>query len=230
MDQGLANRILVWSLSDTDTYTLENCDWCTADSIGEFHFLARQFIEDELALLYGEFSEWFNLAEFPDVGGKLEQSEVTVFLEAAGAPTGVNLGSAENYDCFSGLCAVIRHRLSERSLEKIKLAAELFNWTIDYGLSFGDTNAQAVLRVGSVEEVAPFLLERILNRLARETKQMRPPYQAPQGDFIQRFVALAPMVEMLKETAESAGWVQNQLAVKIFIWIADTYKLALENE
>jgi hypothetical protein len=34
---------------------------------------------------------------------------------------------------------------------------------IDCGLFLRDTNAQAVLRVGSVEAVAPFLLERILN-------------------------------------------------------------------
>jgi len=82
-----------------------------------------------------------------------------MFLKAAGAATeDADFSSIENYDCFSGLCAVIRHRLDQRSLEQIKLAAELFNWTIDFGLDSCDTNAHAVLRVGSVEDVAPFLL------------------------------------------------------------------------
>jgi hypothetical protein len=34
----------------------------------------------------------------------------------------------------------------------------------------------------------------------------------------------APMLGMLKETVESADWVQNQLALRIFVWIADMYK------
>ena len=123
-----------------------------------------------------------------------------------------------------------RHRLDQRSLEQIKLAAELFNWTIDFGLSCCDTNAQAVIRVGSVEEVAPFLLERILNRLSSTAKQRNPAYQVPPSDFEQRFLPLASVLEMLKETVESADWVQNQVGLRIFFWIADMYKVEVENE
>jgi len=35
---------------------------------------------------------------------------------------------------------------------------------------------------------------------------------------------------MLKETLESADWIQNQLALRIFFWIADMYKVEVENE
>ncbi len=226
----LENRILVCWFSDTDACTLEDCDWRSADSIEYICLSASQFIKDQLGLFYGLFSDWFNLAEFPDVEWQLEPSEAAVFLKAAGAPDNADFRSIENYDCFSGLSAVIRHRLDQRSLEQIKLAAELFNWTIECGLFLADTTSQAVIRVGSVEEVAPFLLERILNRLSSTAKQRNPAYQVPPSDLERRFLPLAPVLEMLKETVESADWVQNQLALRIFFWIADMYKVEVENE
>jgi hypothetical protein len=226
----LTDRILVWSFSDTADDTFESCDWYSADSFGSLHFSVAQFIQNQLGNLYAVFSEWFNLAEFPDVGEQLESSEVTVFLKAAGAPDDADFSSIENYDCFSGLRGVIRHRLEKRSLEQTKLAAELFNWTIDFGLSSYDTSAHAVVRVGSVEEVAPFLLERILNRLSSNTIHRNPAYQAPPSDFEQRFLPLAPILEMLQETVESADWVQNHLALRIFFWVAGMYKVEIENE
>ena len=166
----------------------------------------------------------------PDVLEQLDPSEVAAFRKAAGAPEDTAFSTIGNYDCFSGLCAVIRQRLEQRSLEQIKLAAELFNWTIECGLDLADTKAQAVLRVGFVGEVAPFLLDRILNRLSSNAKHRNPAYQVPPSDFEQRFLPLAPMLEMLKETVESADWVQNQLALRIFFWIADMYKTEVENE
>ncbi len=39
-----------------------------------------------------------------------------------------------------------------------------------------------------------------------------------------------PPEEMLKETVESADWVQNPLALRIFFWIADMYRVEAENE
>ena len=47
----------MWSFGDTDAYTVENCDWCSTDSIGHVYFLASQFIKDRFAIFYGEFSE-----------------------------------------------------------------------------------------------------------------------------------------------------------------------------
>jgi len=35
---------------------------------------------------------------------------------------------------------------------------------------------------------------------------------------------------MLKETVESAGWCRNQLALEIFFWIVNIYKVQVENE
>jgi hypothetical protein len=111
------DRILVWSLSDTDAYTLENCAWCSADSIGHVYFLTSQFIKDQLDLFYGLFSDWFNLAEYPDVLEQLQPPEVAMFLKAAEAPDNTDFGSIGNYDCFSGLWRVIRHRLDQPSLD-----------------------------------------------------------------------------------------------------------------
>jgi hypothetical protein len=230
MAPGLADRILVWSYSDTDAHTLESCDWYSADSLGNLYASARQLIEDQLGLLNAEFWEWLNLAEFPDVMEQLQPPEVAVFLKAAGAPDDADFLSIHNYDCFSGLCAVIRHRLDQRSFEQVKLAAELFNWTVDFGLLSCDTNVHFVLRVGSVEEVASCLLERILNRLPDDAKQEDPAYQAQTSAFEQRFLPLAPVLTMLKETVDSADWVQNQLALRIFFWVAETYKAELEKE
>jgi hypothetical protein len=226
----LADRILVWSYSYTDAYTLESCDCYTADSFGHACISVSEFIRSQLSLFYEQFSEWFNLAEFPDVLEQLKPSEVAVFLKTAGAPDGADFGSIESYDCFSGLRAVIRHRLDQRSLEQIKLAAELFNWTIDCGLDRCDTNACAVIKVGSPEEVAPSLLGRILNRLPGDAKRGNSAYQYGPSAFEQRFLPLAPVLTMLKETVESAYWVQNQLALRLFFWIADIYQEEVENE
>jgi hypothetical protein len=226
----LTDRILVWSFSDTDAYTLESCDSCSADSVGHVYFLTSQFIKGQLELFYGLFSEWFNLAEYPDVLEQLRPAEVALFLKAAEAPNSTDFTTIENYDCFSGLGAVIRHRLEQRSLDQIKLAAELFNWTIDFGLLSRDTNAHAVLKVGSVEEVAPFLLGRILHRLSNNGGHRNLAYQVPPSDFEQQFLPLAPMLEMLKEAVDSADWIRNQLALRIFFWMVEMYKAEVENE
>jgi len=183
-----------------------------------------------LGLFYGLFSDWFNLAEFPDVECQLEPSEAAAFFKAAGAPEDTDFSTIGNYDCFSGLCAVIRHRLDQRSLDQIKLAAELFNWTIDCGLFLADTRSKAVLRVGPVEEVAPFLLERILHRLPSIDKHRNPAYLPPPSRVEQRFLPLAPVLTMLQDTVESADWVQNHFALEIFFWIVEMYKAEVENE
>ncbi len=75
--------------------------------------ISGHFIEDQLDELYSEFSQCFNLAEFPDVEEQLLPSEVAIFRTEAGAPADVDFSSVENYDCFLGLRAVIRHRLAQ---------------------------------------------------------------------------------------------------------------------
>ena len=57
-----------------------------------------------------------------------------------------------------------------------------------------------------------------------------PAYRVPQSDFEQQFLPLAPVLGMLKDAVESEDWVQNQLALRIFFWIADMYKVEVENE
>jgi hypothetical protein len=121
MSPGVSDRILVWSYSNTDAYTLEYCDWYSPSSFEHMQFEVSQFIGDQLDEFYAEFSEWFNLAEFPDVEEQLLPPEKPVFLRAAGAPADVDFGEIENYDSFSGLRAVIRYRLDQRSLEHLTI-------------------------------------------------------------------------------------------------------------
>src|SRR5580704_16742684 len=103
MIPALADRILVCSYSDTDAYTLEYCDWYSADQLSHLHFSASEFINDQLNEFYAEFSEWFNLAEYPDIAEQFEPSEVAVFLTAAGAPSDTDFRAIGDYDSFSGL-------------------------------------------------------------------------------------------------------------------------------
>jgi hypothetical protein len=212
----LPDRILVWSYSYTDAYTLENCDWYGSDSLWQLHFSVSQFINDQLDGFYEEYSEWFDSVDFPDVEEQLLPSETAVFLKGARAPENADVDSVAKHRRFSGLCAVIRHRLDQRSLEQIKLAVELFNWTIDFGLFCCNTSARATISIGSVVDVAPDLLERILGRLPDDNEQRIRPVQFRPRRFEQRFLPLAPLLTMLKETVEAPDWDQNQLAVRIW--------------
>ena len=72
-------------------------------------------------------------------------------------------------------------------------------------------------------EVAPDLLDRILGRLPDEAEQRNPVYQFRPSRLEQRFLPLAPVLTVLKETVEAPNWDQNLLAVRIFEWIADMY-------
>lgn len=87
-----------------------------------------------------------------------------------------------------------------------------------------------MVRVGSVAEVGPDLLERILGRLSDEGAQRSPALQFPPSRLEQRFLPLAPLLTMLKETVEAPGGEQNQLAVRILVWIANMYKEEVEHE
>jgi hypothetical protein len=74
------------------------------------------------------------------------------------------------------------------------------------------------------------LLDRILSRLSSNAMHRNPAHQLPPSDLEQRFLPLAPVLEMLRGAVESADWVQNQLALRMFFWIAGMYKGEVENE
>jgi hypothetical protein len=222
------DRMLVWCLSDTNAYTLETCDWYTPKSFGLLQLSVAEFIRDQLDGTYADFSEWFNLAEFPDVGEHLDPGEMSVYLEAAGADGNADVDMAD--DCFAGLRGVISHRLEGGSLQQTKRAAELFNWTIECGLSQADANVRVEVRVGRVEEVAPLLIDRILHRLQSITEGQKGTHDLCENSFERSFAPLAPVLELVKATAESAGGASDQLALKILAWIVALYKAGLENE
>jgi hypothetical protein len=58
-----------------------------------------------------------------------------------------------------------------------------------------DTTPRTVVRVGNAADVAPFLIQRILDRLSLY----------PRSWFEQRFLPLAPMLNILKETVNARG-------------------------
>jgi hypothetical protein len=230
MADGPLSRILVWAYCHTDAYHFESLDWYPPESFAILRSSVAQIVNDHLSELYADLSEWFNLADFPDVLDQFIPSETPLFLSAAGAPIDTDVSSVEDYDCFSGLCAVIRHRIKQESLEQVKSAAELFNWTIDFGLLTSETGASSVIKVGSVEEVAPSLLDRLLQRLTAPPRCRPESFEESLSQPERRLLVLRPMLIMLAETVQSEHWAENQLAVRILSWVAETYKVLLESE
>jgi hypothetical protein len=223
----LADRTLAWSyIHNAETpYTVERFDSYALDQSAHFYYEMSKFIRDGLDELYAEYSEEFNLADYPDVEGFLSPTETNVFLKGAGAADIADVRSINNHDRLPGLFAVIRHRLDQRSLEQIKSAADLFNWTIACGLAGCDSNSCAVVRVGSVEEIAPLLLDWILYRIENDPEGMGADSTPRLSAMAQRFLPFVPLLTMIKETVMSENWVQNQLAIRIFFWIANMYDI-----
>ena len=50
-----------------------------------------------------------------------------------------------------------------------------------------------------------------------------------QWELGQGFRKVRSVLTILKETVESS-WVENQLALRIFFWIAEMYKVQVQNE
>ena len=225
----LADRILVWTLSDADAYTLESCDWFNPHALGSLRSLS-DFIHTQLDAFYGAYSEYFNLAEYPDVAEQLQPTEITIFRSAAGVPEDAPSDSIADYGTYHGLRTVILRRLELGTLKGMQLAADLFNWTIDFGLFLSETDAQGVIRVGPVGRVAPFVLERILSRFDRAAWSTNDALPMLRSDFERNLVPVIPVLQMLSETVESADWTRNDLALKMFCWIVDLYKHELERE
>ena len=153
-----------------------------------------------------------------------------IFLRGAGVPDDADINSIENYDCFSGLRSVIRHRLDQWSLDQVKAAAELFNWTVDFGLSNCDERATAVVEIGTVEKMAPLLLNRILDELPDDSGENSQVERGILSGIGGRFLPFAPVLRIPNDTVSSAGWIQNQLALRLFFWTAEIYKAELQNE
>jgi hypothetical protein len=229
MNSELNDLILVWSLSATDAYTLERCDWYSVDSF-QLHCSVAQFIRDQLDLVYSQFSEWLNLAEFPDAVEQLRKDEIGLFLKAAGAPDGSDRCGIEHYDCFAGLRAVILDRLEKGTPEQMKMAAELFNWTIECGLFPSETNARAEIRLGATAEVAPFIVQRILERTYAASRLECYAPEVLRTPFMQRFLPLVPMLMILKEGLEADEGIEKCISLRILRWVIDMYKVEIEKE
>ncbi len=220
-----ADDIVVWGYCKTNVSTLEICEWHDSLSFERLQTSVAQFIEYALRELYADFSEWFNLAEYPDVLETFDPSEKAVFLRAAGAPDDIADFDLGNCDCFSGLLAVIRQQLASRSISQLREAAKLFNWTVESGLFLCDSDAGATVYLGYPSEVAPLLLDRIGSQV-RETV---PGWRGP-SEIEKKFIPISPMLPMLKEAFESQDPGEKVLAVKLLYWVCGLYQDALEND
>ena len=50
------------------------------------------------------------------------------------------------------------------------------------------------------------------------------------GEVEQRFSSMVPLLTMLKECFESGDWAGNELAIKLFFWIAEMYQAEVTEE
>jgi hypothetical protein len=221
----LADDFVVWAYSKTSVCTHEICEWYDSLSFEDLHISVAEFIEHEIRERYQDFSEWFNLAEYPDVLELFEPSEKMVFLRAAAAPDDADRCNLENYDCFSVLLAVIRHRLAQATIDQLKQAAQLFNWTVESGLFLCDADAGATVCVGNPIEVAPFLLDRIVHRLSETV-----PSWHESTEFEQKLMPFSPVLPMLKEALKSRADGDRVLALNLFFWIGKLYQSVVEND
>lgn len=97
------DRILVWWHYETGINSEEHYEWVTPALFAHLHFTVAEWINYVLDEFYSGFSEWFNLAEYPDVLEQLEEAEVAVFLKAAGAPDDTGFGSIVSFRQACGI-------------------------------------------------------------------------------------------------------------------------------
>ena len=89
--------------------------------------------------------------------------EVEVFRSAGGIEG----------DEFHWLRAVVLHRLENTTVEGMQSAIELLQWVLDCGLSLCDESdhpPKCLAMVGDIRQFAPFLLDRIRNRVCPKRK------------------------------------------------------------
>jgi hypothetical protein len=227
MTPDITDFTFVWSFAETSAHKMESLDWFGAESDSRLLFDVREFINSQLDEFYAEFSESFNLANYPDVEDQFSPEEVPVFRRTVGMPLDAEYGEYKNYNCFAGLCAVIRERLKDEAVDNIRGAAELFNWTIDVGMSSCPENAGAFIEVGSVADVAPLVIERILNRLAHDAKRQRGVGATPSA-FAKTFGPIEDVLKILEKAMKGSDWTSQEVALELFYWIAGKYRSATE--
>ena len=186
----------------------------------------RQAIENDLSIVYDNYSEWFNLAEYPDVEEQLDVSEIPLFRRAAGVDPDAEecvYGIGDEYD---GLRAVIMHRLGSSDFARLESAARLFNWTIECGLDLCDASGSpgCLVRIGRLPEFASFLLDRVRGRVASAHGSSGGEPDA----FERRFGPLLPAIEALQKELDTAKGLWNDLSIALFTCIYRLYAAAIE--
>lgn len=219
MSGTLADRLAVWSYLDTDSYSRQTFSTFNPSSPNQLQFEVTDLIEEHIRTLYNDYSEWFNLAEYPDVYEQLEASEMPIFLKAAGAPADwtpdlENQSCYEDFDSGDGLVAVIRHRLQQRSPESLKAAIKLYDYLVEFGLFLCDSRYSAGIRMGTLAELAPYLTDRIIDEVTERKKvSMLSESSAP----------LLDILKTLKVAFECPRLFEIDLAIRIFLDIAPHY-------
>ena len=213
MSASLADTIFVWSFVEVDCGKAESFEWFVSPRT-DLYSTVRQRIEGYLSLVSNGYGEYLNGAEFPDLKEQLKDDEVSVFLKAADVPMDCDPDEKfEAYNNFSGLVAVIRHRMQANTLESLRSAAELFNWTVDFGLN-GCDGAAASIAIGTLPQLAFSLIQRI-------TWVTNPhPFLPPADTHVQ---ALRLVLQLLESETHTLFWTQNEFAVRSLVELANHY-------
>jgi len=213
------DAVFFLEFSDTAGYTFEDVRWYSPERLPDLHPALCQFIRTQLNEAYAGHSEWLNLAEYPDIEEQLESAEVEVFRSAGGIEG----------DEFHGLRAVVLHRLENTTVEGMQSAIELFQWVLDCGLFFCDESdhpPKCLAMVGDITQFAPFLLDRIRNRVCpkRKISDVGP------DAYEVAFRPLLPAIEELRRDVERPEWRDNGLALTLFSCIYALYEQVVQEQ
>jgi hypothetical protein len=215
MARNFAGGTLVWFYSNTSACAFERVYWFLKNERAEARARLSWFIRTQLDVLYEQERKAFDTAQYPDLATELLHSEGDVFLAAIGAPPGSETAFDAGSRAFRGVRAVIEHRLAGGSEEQLKRAADLFNYLVEFGLSHSGAMSNAFVEIGSVEEIAPTLIDTICDNMEENSTDARR-LAATMKPFL-------PMIRMLRESVRRRGWSEDDFAVETLRWIYDMY-------
>ncbi len=223
-----ADRIFLWARSETHYSQIEFCQSYCPSSFSRLHHDASEFIFSQLDEFYREFCDWIHLADFPDVEEQISPSELLILPTVFSLASSEDLSKNRSSDCFSALCAVIRHRLNQQSLEGLIQAAHLFNYTIEYSVFGCDTNPWSILIIGSADVVAPAFLDHLSNSLDSTSKADDSEDQVVKHKPQWGLIPAPSILQILARTVESESLLNNDASLQLFNLVFNSYQAFLQ--
>lgn len=223
-----ADQIFLWARSETHFSQIEFCESYSPSSFSRLQHDASEFILWQLDEFYQEFCDWIQLADFPDVEEQFLPSEEPLLASIAGLASAKDHSEKPSSECFSALCGVIRHRLNQQTIQGLIQAANLFNYTIEYGVWDCVGNPYSILIIGSADAVAPALLDHLSK--ANDTLPNDINGVAQRDQFQSRWdlLPVTPILQILISTVEAESLSQNTAALQLFNLVFQSYRAFLQ--